>query len=46
LPLQTCVSKSIHEIDVAAVKKKMKEKAFAHAVNRDDIVRGAEELGG
>lgn len=38
-------SKSIHEVDVAAVKKKMKDKAFARAVNREDIVRGAEELG-
>jgi len=38
-------SKSIHEVDVAAVKKKMKDKAFARAVNRDDIVRGATELG-
>ncbi|PYI78938.1 MAG: HAD family hydrolase, partial [Verrucomicrobia bacterium] len=38
-------SKSIHEVDVAAVKKKMKDKAFARAVNRDDILRGAEELG-
>jgi len=27
------------------VKKKMKDKAFARAVNRDDIVRGAEGLG-
>jgi putative nucleotidyltransferase with HDIG domain len=38
-------SKSIHEVDVAAVKKKMKDKAFARAVNRDDITRGAAELG-
>jgi putative nucleotidyltransferase with HDIG domain len=38
-------SKSIHEVDAAAVKKKMKDKAFARAVNRDDIVRGAGELG-
>jgi putative nucleotidyltransferase with HDIG domain len=38
-------SKSIHEVDVAAVKKKMKDKAFARAVNRDDIVRGAAQLG-
>jgi putative nucleotidyltransferase with HDIG domain len=38
-------SKSIHEVDVTAVKKKMKDKAFARAVNRDDIVRGAAELG-
>ena len=36
---------SIHEVDVRAVKKKMKDKAFARAVNRDDIVRGAEKLG-
>jgi putative nucleotidyltransferase with HDIG domain len=38
-------TKSIHEVDLAAVKKKMKDKAFARAVNREDIVRGAEELG-
>ena len=38
-------SKSIHEVEVAAVKKKMKDKAFARAVNREDIVRGAEGLG-
>lgn len=38
-------SKSIHEVDVTAVKKKMKDKAFARAVNREDIVRGAEQLG-
>jgi putative nucleotidyltransferase with HDIG domain len=37
-------NRSIHEVDVAAVKKKMKDKAFARAVNRDDIVRGAAEL--
>jgi predicted hydrolase (HD superfamily) len=38
-------SKSIHEVDVASVKKKMKDKACARAVNRDDIVRAAGELG-
>jgi putative nucleotidyltransferase with HDIG domain len=38
-------TKSIHEVDVRAVKKKMKDKAFARAVNRDDIIRGAKELG-
>jgi len=38
-------SKSIHDVDVAAVKKKMKDKAFARAVNREDIMRGAAELG-
>jgi putative nucleotidyltransferase with HDIG domain len=37
-------SKSIHEVDVASVKKKMKDKAFARAVNREDITRGATEL--
>jgi len=38
-------TKSIYDVDLAAVKKKMKDKAFARAVNREDIVRGAEELG-
>jgi putative nucleotidyltransferase with HDIG domain len=38
-------TKSIHDVDLAAVKKKMKDKAFARAVNREDIVRGAEQLG-
>ena len=38
-------TKSIHDVDARAVKKKMKDKAFARAVNRDDIVRGAAELG-
>src|SRR6266487_185681 len=38
-------TKSIHDVDVRAVKKKMKDKAFARAVNREDIVRGAEGLG-
>jgi putative nucleotidyltransferase with HDIG domain len=38
-------TKSVHDVDVRAVKKKMKDKAFARAVNREDIVRGAEELG-
>jgi putative nucleotidyltransferase with HDIG domain len=38
-------TKSIHDVDVRAVKKKMKDKAFARAVNRDDIIHGADELG-
>jgi putative nucleotidyltransferase with HDIG domain len=38
-------TKSIHDVDLAAVKKKMKDKAFARAVNREDISRGAEQLG-
>jgi len=38
-------TKSIDDVDLAAVKKKMKDKAFARAVNREDIVRSAEQLG-
>jgi len=38
-------TKSIHDVEVRAVKKKMKDKAFARAVNRDDIIHGAEHLG-
>jgi putative nucleotidyltransferase with HDIG domain len=38
-------SKSMHEVEVGSVKKKMKDKAFARAVNREDIVGGAAELG-
>ncbi len=38
-------SKSIAEVEVPSVKKKMKDKAFARAVHREDIVKGAAELG-
>jgi putative nucleotidyltransferase with HDIG domain len=38
-------TKSIHDVDVRAVKKKIKDKAFARAVSREDITRGADELG-
>jgi predicted hydrolase (HD superfamily) len=38
-------TKSIHDVDVAGVKKKMKDKAFARGVNRDDITEGASLLG-
>lgn len=38
-------SKSIHDVEVASVRKKMKDKAFARAVNRQDIIHGAAELG-
>src|ERR1043166_1956369 len=38
-------TKSIHDVDVRAVKKKMKDKAFARAVNRADIIRGSDEIG-
>jgi predicted hydrolase (HD superfamily) len=37
-------TKSIHVVDGDGVKKKMKDKAFARGVNRDDIVKGAAEL--
>jgi len=37
--------RSIFEVDVASVKKKMKDKAFARSVNREDIVQGAQQLG-
>jgi predicted hydrolase (HD superfamily) len=35
-------SRSVDEVDVKSVLKKMKDKAFARAVNRDDIKNGAE----
>src|SRR5512136_474960 len=38
-------SRSLGEVDVKSVRKKMKDKAFARAVNRSEIVQGAEELG-
>jgi putative nucleotidyltransferase with HDIG domain len=38
-------SRSVMEVDVQSVKKKMKDKAFARSVNRQDIVDGAQELG-
>lgn len=38
-------SKSIDEVDVKSIRKKMKDKAFARGVNRDDIIHGAAELG-
>ncbi len=38
-------SKSVGEVEVRSVRKKMKDKAFAAKVSRDDIIKGAEELG-
>jgi putative nucleotidyltransferase with HDIG domain len=38
-------SKTITEVEVKSVKKKLKDKAFARSVNREDIFAGAEELG-
>jgi putative nucleotidyltransferase with HDIG domain len=38
-------SKSILDLEVSSVKKRMKDKAFARAVSREDITKGAAELG-
>ena len=37
--------KSLAELDAKSVRKKMKDKAFARSVNREDIIKGAVELG-
>jgi predicted hydrolase (HD superfamily) len=37
-------SKSIHDVEVSGVRKKLKDKAFARGVNRDDVINGAKEL--
>jgi predicted hydrolase (HD superfamily) len=37
--------RSIYEVDVSSVKRKLKDKAFARNVSRDDIMAGAAELG-
>jgi putative nucleotidyltransferase with HDIG domain len=37
--------RSVAEVDTKSVRKKMKDKAFARSVSRDDIIHGAEELG-
>ncbi len=38
-------NKSLSEVSVSSVKRKMKDKAFARSVDRDDIIQGAQELG-
>ena len=38
-------SRSLEDMEVSSVKKKLKDKAFARSVNRDDIRQGVEELG-
>src|SRR5262249_51300515 len=38
-------NRSIHEVEAKSVRKKLKDKAFARSVNRDDIINGAAGLG-
>jgi predicted hydrolase (HD superfamily) len=38
-------TKAIGDVEVASVRRKMKDKAFAKGVNRQDVIEGAEELG-
>ena len=38
-------SRTIEEVDVGSVKRKLKDKAFARNVNREDIINGPQELG-
>jgi predicted hydrolase (HD superfamily) len=37
--------RSVHEVDTKSVRKKMKDKAFARSVSREDIVNGAAAMG-
>jgi predicted hydrolase (HD superfamily) len=38
-------SRSLRDLEVSSVKKKLKDKAFARGVSREDVIQGAEELG-
>jgi putative nucleotidyltransferase with HDIG domain len=38
-------SRSVHDVDARSVMKKMKDKAFARGVSREDVVNGAADLG-
>ena len=38
-------SRSLQDLEVASVRKKLKDKAFARGVNRDDVIQGAAEIG-
>jgi len=38
-------SRSVHEVEARSVRKKMKDKAFARGVSREDVIEGAADLG-
>lgn len=38
-------TKSVHDVDAKSVRKKMKDKAFAKGVNREDVLLGTQEMG-
>jgi putative nucleotidyltransferase with HDIG domain len=38
-------SRSVHEVEARSVRKKMKDKAFARGISREDVIQGAEALG-
>jgi putative nucleotidyltransferase with HDIG domain len=38
-------TKNVHEVEARSVRKKMKDKAFARGVNRDDVMLGVQEMG-
>ena len=38
-------NKSLAEVEAKSIRKKMKDKAFARSVSRDDIINGAAEMG-
>jgi len=38
-------TRAIADVEVASVRKKMKDKAFARGIHREDVIQGAEELG-
>jgi predicted hydrolase (HD superfamily) len=38
-------TKSVHDVDARSVRKKMKDKAFAKGVSREDVLLGVQEMG-